>query len=460
MNRVVKLILVAAATLSLSTGVLAQEKGPTLDQLLQQVKEGLRDQSAQDKQRIQEFLRDKAKQQAMLQQAQRDRDALEKESTRMEHQFDENEAQVATLTDTLNKRLGSLKELFGVLQQSAQDARGTFEASLTNIQYPDRIKFLADLAKKMGQTSKLASLEEIERLWYELQREMTESSKVVRFPATVITANGDEVKEDVIRVGLFNVIANGKYLQYQSATGKLEELARQPKSRFLETADNLSKAKSGKVKFGIDPTRGQLLGLLVQEPTLRERIDQGGTIGYITIALGIFGLVIAIIRLIQLTLIGIQVAAQKRNKSKPSTNNPLGRVLKVFYDNTKIDTESLELKLGEAVLKETPKLVRFNTLLKVIAVVAPLLGLLGTVTGMIITFQAITLFGTGDPKLMAGGISQALVTTVLGLCVAIPTVLMHTLVSGRSRRIIEILEEQATGMVAEFSEKHGKGPSV
>jgi biopolymer transport protein ExbB len=460
MNRVVKLILVAVATLSLSTGVLAQEKGPTLDQLLEQVKQGLREQSAQDKQRIQEFLRDKAKQQALLQQAQRDRDALEKESTRMEHQFDENEAQVATLNDTLNKRLGSLKELFGVLQQAAQDARGTFEASLTNIQYPDRIKFLADLAKKMGQTSKLASLEEIERLWYELQREMTESSKVVRFPATVITVNGDEVKEDVIRVGLFNIIGNGKYLQYESDTGKLIELARQPKSRFLETAENLTRAKSGKVKFGIDPTRGQLLGLLVQEPTLRERIDQGGTIGYITIALGIFGLVIAILRLIQLTLIGVQVAAQKRNKNKPSTNNPLGRVLKVFYENPKIDTESLELKLGEAVIKETPKLVRFNTLLKVIAVVAPLLGLLGTVTGMIITFQAITLFGTGDPKLMAGGISQALVTTVLGLCVAIPTVLLHTLVSGRSRRIIEILEEQATGMVAEFSEKHGKGPAV
>ena len=460
MNRVVKLILVAIATLSLSAGVQAQAKGPTLDQLLQQVKQGLREQSDQDKQRIQEFQSDKAKQQGLLQEAQRDRDALEKESTRMEHQFDENEAQVATLTDTLNKRLGSLKELFGVLQQSAQDARGTFEASLTNIQYPDRIKFLADLAKKMGQTSKLASLEEIERLWYELQREMTESSKVVRFPATVITSSGDEVKEDVIRVGLFNIIGNGKYLAYQSETGKLIELARQPKSRFLETAEDLSNAKSGKVKFGIDPTRGQLLGLLVQEPTLRERIDQGGTIGYITIALGIFGLVIAILRLIQLTLIGIQVAAQKRNKSKPSTNNPLGRVLKVFYDNTKIDTESLELKLGEAVLKETPKLVRFNTLLKVIAVVAPLLGLLGTVTGMIITFQAITLFGTGDPKLMAGGISQALVTTVLGLCVAIPTVLLHTLVSGRSRRIIEVLEEQATGMVAEFSEKHSKGPAV
>jgi len=91
--------------------------------------------------------------------------------------------------------------------------------------------------------------------------------------------------------------------------------------------------------------------------------------------------------------------------------------------------------------------------LKIIAVVAPLLGLLGTVTGMIITFQAITLFGTGDPKLMAGGISTALVTTVQGLCVAIPTVLLHTLVASRARRLNQILEEQAAGMVAVQSER-------
>ncbi|MEJ2760878.1 MAG: MotA/TolQ/ExbB proton channel family protein [Gammaproteobacteria bacterium] len=457
MNRGVKFLLITIAMVSLSAGVQAQDKsGPTLDQLLQQVKQGLREQSAEDKRRIQEFMKDKAKQQQMLEQAKKERAALEAKSTTMEHEFDANETKIGDLNDTLNKRLGSLKELFGVLQQSAQDARGNFQDSLTNIQYPARIQFLEDLAKKMGQTSKLASIGEIERLWYELQREMTASGKVVRVPATVIKADGNEVKENVIRVGLFNVIADGKYLQYQSDTGKLLELPRQPASRFLETAEALTKAKSGKVKFGIDPTRGQLLGLLIQEPTLRERINQGGTIGYITIALGIFGFIIAILRLIQLTFVGIKVAAQKRNRSKPNTNNPLGRVLQVYYDNTSIDMESLELKLGEAVLKETPKLSRFNTLLKVIAVVAPLLGLLGTVTGMIITFQAITLFGTGDPKLMAGGISQALVTTVLGLCVAIPTVLLHTLVSGRSRRIIEVLEEQATGMVAEYAEKQGK----
>jgi biopolymer transport protein ExbB len=196
--------------------------------------------------------------------------------------------------------------------------------------------------------------------------------------------------------------------------------------------------------------------MLVQTPNLRERIDQGGTVGYIIIVLGIIGASIAILRFIQLILVSVQVAAQKRNPGKASKKNPLGRVLSVYHDSQGIDLESLELRLGEAVLKETPKLQRFNMMLKVIAVVAPLLGLLGTVTGMIITFQAITLFGAGDPKMMAGGISQALITTVLGLCVAIPMVMLHTLVAGRSKALVEILEEQATGMVAEYAEKSGK----
>ena len=114
------------------------------------------------------------------------------------------------------------------------------------------------------------------------------------------------------------------------------------------------------------------------------------------------------------------------------------------------------LKLGEQILKETPK---FNTMLpflKIISVVAPLLGLLGTVTGMIITFQAITLYGAGDPKLMAGGISTALVTTVLGLCVAIPTVFLHTLVQSRAKRLTQILQEEAAGMLSERAEKMGQ----
>lgn len=459
MNRRVNYFIATIATLFLAGAVQAQQ-GPTLDELLQQVKEGLQRQSQQDRERIREFTNDKAKREQMLAEARRERAALEDRSARMEKEFDENEIRIADLDERLTERLGSLKELFGVLQQTAQDARGTFEDSLTNIQYSERTEFLTELAQKMGQTSKLASLEEIERLWYELQREMTESAKVVKFRHTVINAEGDQVEKDVIRIGLYNIIADGKYLQYIAETDKVLELPRQPQTRFVKSAESLTDATGGKVAFGIDPSRGQLLSLLVQEPTVRERINQGGLVGRIIIALGIFAIIIAVLRFIQLTIVSIQVSAQRRNPDEPSTKNPLGRVLKVYHDNTKIDVESLELKLGEAVLKETPRLNRFNMILKVIAVVAPLLGLLGTVTGMIITFQAITLFGTGDPKLMAGGISQALITTVLGLVVAIPTVLLHTLVSGRSHRIIEVLEEQATGMVAAYSEKHHKGTAA
>jgi len=121
-----------------------------------------------------------------------------------------------------------------------------------------------------------------------------------------------------------------------------------------------------------------------------------------------------------------------------------------------MDPETLELKMAEGVMRETPKLESGLTLLKIIAAVAPLMGLLGTVTGMIITFQAITIFGAGDPKAMAGGISSALVTTVLGLLVAIPTVLLHTLVNGRAQRVIHLLTEQATGIIAEHSESSNK----
>jgi biopolymer transport protein ExbB len=196
------------------------------------------------------------------------------------------------------------------------------------------------------------------------------------------------------------------------------------------------------------------LSALITSPTLRERVDQGGLVGYIILALGAFGVLLALERLFSLSIASRKVTSQLKS-GEASDKNPLGRVLKVASDNKGLDRESLELKLGEAILKETPALNRGVMFLKIIAVVAPLMGLLGTVTGMIQTFQAITLFGTGDPKLMAGGISQALVTTVLGLVVAIPMVLLHTLVAGRSSRIVHVLQEQSAGIIAEHEEKHG-----
>ncbi|MGY8814874.1 MAG: MotA/TolQ/ExbB proton channel family protein [Gammaproteobacteria bacterium] len=437
--------------------VSAQGSLANLDDLLKSVQEGTFKENTQNKAREQQFIQNKGRQQQLLQDANRERTALEADSARMEGEFEANEISLADLRLQLEARMGSLKELFGVLQQAAGDAKGNFEGSLTNIEYPERSAFLTSLAEKMGSTTELASLEEIEQLWFELQREMTEQGKLKKFTTQVVTANGDPSTQEVTRIGVFNIIAGGKYLSYNDpasgGTGAVVELQRQPQARYLNTVANTESASSGVVGFGMDPSRGQLLGMLVQSPNLRERIDQGGTVGYIIIGLGILGAIIAILRLLQLMVVSAQVAAQRRNPGKASIKNPLGRVLSVYQNAKGVDLESLELRLGEAVLKETPKLQRFNMMIKVIGVVAPLMGLLGTVTGMIITFQAITLFGAGDPKMMAGGISQALITTVLGLVVAIPMVLLHTLVAGRSKALVEILEEQATGMVAEYSEK-------
>ena len=447
----------AALAVALAAPVQAQDaEVVSLDELLDIVREAGGRDAAQEEERIQEFQQNQGNQQQLLNDANARKAAEEARSARLETAFEDNELLIADRTEQLNVRLGSLRELFGVLQQVAGDARGLFEASLTNIEYPERSQFLTDLAAKMGSGSQLASIEEIERLWFELQREATELGKVKRLPDfQVIAANGDILNEDIVRVGPFNILADGRYLQHDVETNSVSELQRQPEQgRFTGSTSAMLGAGPDDdfVRFGLDPTSGQILGLLVREPSFRERINQGGIVGYIIIALGIFGVLLSIERLISLGIAGRKVKAQLKSETA-SEKNALGRVLRAWESNKEVDTETLELKLGEAILKEVPPLQRGILIIKVISVVAPLLGLLGTVTGMINTFQAITLFGTGDPTRMAGGISQALVTTQLGLYVAVPTVLLHTVVSGRSRGIIQILQEQAAGIVAEQSER-------
>ena len=448
--------IIAVASLIIAGPVTAQDDGLNLDQLLQFVAEGSANDNAAEAERLARFEAAQDQQEQLLQDGRDQQAAEEARSERLETTFEENELLIADVTAQLDARLGSLRELFGVLQQVAGDARAQFENSFTNVEYPDRATFLTDLAAKMGSSSQLASIEEIEQLWFELQREATEQGKVKRISDyRVITANGEESFEDVIRIGTFNVVADGRYLSHNPDTNTLSELQRQPEGgRFVgSTADLIGAAPgSGVVRFGLDPTSGVILSALVETPNLMERIGQGGIVGYVIISLGILGVLLSLERLISLTLAGRKVKAQLTSETL-SDKNALGRVLLVYENNRQADTETLELKLGEAILKETPSLQRGILFIKVISVVAPLMGLLGTVTGMINTFQAITLFGTGDPKTMAGGISQALVTTVLGLTVAIPTVLLHTIVSGRSKTITQILQEQSAGIVANQSEK-------
>ena len=431
----------------------SQQSANTIDQLLDRVQQGKLSDTKENQQRETEFRQKRDQQEQMLADAESTKVNEEIRSSQLEGLFEANEAVNNDLQDTLNERLGALKELFGVMQQVAGDARTRFDNSITNVQYPDRTIFLEDLAKKIGSNSKLPSIAEIERLWFMLQQEMTESGKVVKFTADVIDTNGAKSPTEVVRVGLFNIVADGKYLNYSPETKNVTEIPRQPEGRrFTGSTSELFDPSDQKIAFGLDPTLGGVLASLVARPNLIERVQQGGIVGYLVILLGLFGVSIAGQRWFILQAADKAVTAQLES-STISDDNALGRVLGVYENNKSVDTDTLELKLAEAVFKETPELNKGLLIIKVISVVAPLMGLLGTVTGMIKTFQAITLYGTGDPKLMAGGISQALVTTVLGLTVAIPTTLLHTIVSGRSRRVTQIIQEQAAGIIANHSEK-------
>jgi len=449
-----RIAIIIASVLVTVGAAQAQDNASTMDSLLEQIQRGQARDSAEAQQREARFAQSRSEQQSLVNQARAERTRQERNSERLEALFNTRQEQIVAARGQLDERLGALKELFGVLQSVSGDAQGRFNTSLTNIQFPDREDFLVELGNKMAGASSLASIDEIEQLWYELQREVSESGKVVKFPFEVTLADGEVVTTDIVRVGTFNIVFEGGYLRVTDS-GSVAELQRQPEqSRYTNSADDMVNATSGPVTFGVDGTRGGILALLVESPTIMDRIHQGGIVGYCIIGLGILGLLMAIVRWFGLSSSARKVNAQLKSDTA-STDNPLGRVLAAYEANSGADTETVELKLSEAALKEMPDLTKGLLFIKVISVVAPLMGLLGTVTGMIKTFQVITLFGAGDPKMMAGGISQALMTTVLGLVVAIPMVLIHTVVSGQSRKIINILQSQSAGIVATHSEKHG-----
>ena len=432
------------------------EEPTTVEALLSLVKEGKTREQSENADREKKFLSNKNKQASILAAEKRELVRQEKIADKLEADYKKNEETLRVKEEAYKKELGSLVELFGHLQSSAGEAAVQFGGSLTSAQFGvERVAFLNDLTGKMSETTELPTIREIEGLWYELQREMVASGQVVSFNTMVSDTDGTTSECNVVRVGLFNAVCDGKYLEYSATKGQYAFLPRQPAGRFTKTAKNIAASSSGEqVKFGIDPTGptgGSLLANLIQTPSLVERAQQGREVGYAIIAVGTIGIIIAIYKLIELA--GVARAVKNQASSKAADpRNPLGRVLKVGQDHFEKDIDTLELKLAEAIMAERPAIERWIGAVRIISVVAPLAGLLGTVTGMIVTFQMITLYGTGDPKLMAGGISQALVTTVLGLLVAIPTTLLHSFTASSARGIISTLEEQSTGILAEHSE--------
>jgi biopolymer transport protein ExbB len=458
------------------------------DRLEQQVREMRAREAELIQQKEAEARRDLANQQRRTQEMVARRDRAEAHSKELDGQWEANEARINEITALLNQHQGNLGELFGVTRQIAGDAAGVLRQSLISTQFSppegqeDRAAFMVRIAAAKA----LPSIRELERVWYELMREMKASGEVVRYTAPVLQLRegaeeekreglaeqvasmaeqteekqeyGEAVPTEVVRVGPFTVVDADEFLGYLSSEKKLTQLEGELPGNFREIGQNLFRtpADAGYTMAVVDPARGALLGLYLQRPSWLERVALGEAVGYVIIAVGILGVLLALLQYGYLIRTRMAVNAQLRDMQHPKEDNPLGRLLLAFGSNGngngKRDMESAELaelRLSEAVLREVPKLERFQSFLRLAVAAGPLLGLIGTVIGMIITFHAIVASGSSDPKLMAHGIGQAMIATVLGLGIAIPLLFINAGLTAFSRGLTQVLDEHSEALLAE-----------
>ena len=423
----------------------------SLDQLLEQTRNSRQSEARANQEREAKFVAERQQRAAMLAEA---RQAVARERSRsaqLSAAYETNEKQLGTMQEQLDARAGNLGEMFGVVRQTANDFSSVVRNSMITAQFPERDAFISQLA----QSKALPSITELERFWFELQREMTETGKVVRFKAKIVESSGVAADASVVRVGPFNATSEGRYLSYMPTQQQFAVMGRQP-AGDLTPASWLEEAREGYVESMIDPTRGVLLSIYSQRPGWWERIEKGEAVGYVILLVGAVGAALLLYQLFYLATVRGKVRNQLNFPEHAVTDNPLGRVLASFKgDASKLeeDVEVVELRISEAVLKEVPKLERYQSFLRLAVAAGPLLGLVGTVLGMIITFQSITESGSSDPKLMANGISQAMIATLLGLGIAVPLLFGNAWLASISKSIVQILEEQSTGLLAEHIEK-------
>ncbi|MDX1538492.1 MotA/TolQ/ExbB proton channel family protein [Arsukibacterium sp.] len=452
MRKAIKTLVVAAAvTLSASVAFNAAANTEQLDQLLEQIKKERAVEGRMNQQREREFLAERSDKQAMLNTAKKEFADEEARGKRLAKAYSDNDILIAQKIQELESAQGTMGEVFGVVRQAANQTIGVITSSLISAQYPGREEPLRAIAA----ATELPTLSQMEDLWVAMLTEMTESAKISKFDAEVVKLDGGSSTERVTRFGAFHLTTDEQYLIRNVDTDQIQPLGRQPQAKIHESVAAYHNAAKGELAgLYVDPTKGNsLLRLNQQRSTLMEYYHQGGTVGYLITVLLFIGLLIALERFLVLTMVGGKMRSQLKNLASPSDSNPLGRILNVYHQNRSADVENLELKLDEAILRETPKIDRGIGLIKLFAAVAPLMGLLGTVIGMILTFQQITLYGTGDPKLMAGSISLALVTTALGLIAALPLLFVHSIVQAKAKSILHVLDEQSAGIVAAHAEK-------
>jgi len=445
MKKVLNFVMLAASMTVATSAIAANE----LNDLLNQVKADRVSEAKLDKKREAEFKSARADKQALLNKAKRELANQQARNKRLTTEYAANEITLAQKEVELDNAKGTLGEMFGVSRSAAADAYGQVATSIVSAQYPGRGEALSRIAN----SKEIPGLEDLEELWFALQTEMTQSGEISQFSAEVTNLDGSTVTQNVTRIGTFNLVSEDGYLTYNDEVSQIQPLAKQPAGYIAETAADFFDTSSGYAGVYIDPSQGGILALETRKRTLMEFYHQGEEVGYAITVLLIIGCLIALERMIVLSSMTSKIRAQEKNLDQPNENNPLGRLLKIYHDNKSVDAETLELKLDEGILRETPQVDRGINLIKMFAAIAPLMGLLGTVIGMIMTFQTITLFGTGDPKIMAGNISLALVTTALGLICALPLILIHSVVAGKSKSVLQKLDEQSAGLIAAIAEK-------
>ena len=376
---------------------------------------------------------------------------LQNETETLSLQFTQNEEKLAKQETRLRLETGSLGELFGVVRQSAKQLSSEINTAVTAI---DRATF-APVVADIVAAKTLPSMMQLTGLWSALAEQIKASGDIKTVNVAVIDGSGVVTDKQAVRLGSIGLVSEQGYLAWnsekQTATAYLKQPEHAPVAANLANPD-----VTGNIVV-LDPSRGVMLAQLENTPALKDRLENGGTVGYVIMSLLVVGLLIALVQGMKLMLARRKIQQQLANPSKIG-NNPLGRILNVYVDsNAKSalhnSTEALELRLMEVVVDEQQGLEKGLSMLKLLAALAPMLGLLGTVTGMIETFQVITQFGNGDPKVMAGGISMALITTVLGLVAAMPLLLAHNILSTQADNIRDTLEKQGISLVAEEAEK-------
>ena len=426
--------------LTLLVGALTSSAAMAQSDELGSLREAREAAQARDQERLQSFLEDQDGLEAALEEARAAHEAAEEEQAALEAQQEEQSEQAQALAQRQEEQGEALTSLLADLARHSEEIRnelgGDSWLTLEADALPPRLNDVDVLERS-----------QIEAVVDSLATLTVNTGRAERLELPVADASGDIESHSVVRLGDFAAFTESALLRKgQDEESSLAEVPRTPTA----ISDLLAAYHQGESReFAIDPTQGSVLEALAQQPTLWERFQQGGYVGYVVVVLGGIGLLVALAQYIYLLTVSARVRRQRQNLDQPSKDNPLGRVLERFKEMDKHQTpEALEARLDEAVLAELPKIERGQPIVKLLAAIAPLLGLLGTVTGMIVTFQAITVFGTGDPQLMAGGISQALVTTVLGLVTAVPLLFAQTALSSRSRFITQVIEGEASATLA------------